>query len=285
MLRDTRRTGFTLIELLVVVAIIAILAAMLLPVLARAREQAARAVCLGNLKQLILISLMYAQDNEERFPVYDRNGDYPSLGLGPGGNWFTLDSFTILAGRVPGATGEGSRLTRYIESPELLICPSRKRTPFNTGVRNDTSQPFLVESANVSYAYAPGLTTKEKPYRVVALDRAGGYHSNNMYRKASISWHPSNSYDWKHGDGNPGYTATRYSWVTNHGKDGMNVAYLDGSANWITPLGYTYDAYYYMYWNVYDLGEPPAGSGLDSQIGIHGTAPLVTITIREPHGR
>ena len=65
----TRTRGFTLIELLVVIAIIAILAAILFPVFARAREKARQSQCLSNVKQLTLGMLMYVQDYDERFPI------------------------------------------------------------------------------------------------------------------------------------------------------------------------------------------------------------------------
>jgi prepilin-type N-terminal cleavage/methylation domain-containing protein/prepilin-type processing-associated H-X9-DG protein len=64
-----RDRGFTLIELLVVIAIIAILAAILFPVFARAREKARQTTCLSNLKQTALAMLMYAQDYDETFPI------------------------------------------------------------------------------------------------------------------------------------------------------------------------------------------------------------------------
>src|SRR5438874_836054 len=64
----SRRNGFTLIELLVVIAIIAILAAILFPVFAQAREKARQASCTSNLKQLGSAMLMYAQDYDETFP-------------------------------------------------------------------------------------------------------------------------------------------------------------------------------------------------------------------------
>ncbi len=64
-----RQTGFTLIELLVVIAIIAILAAILFPVFAQAREKARQTTCLSNLKQYSLANLMYIQDYDEVFPM------------------------------------------------------------------------------------------------------------------------------------------------------------------------------------------------------------------------
>ncbi len=68
-----RKSGFTLIELLVVIAIIAILAAILFPVFAKAREKARQASCQSNEKQLALAFMQYVQDYDEKFPIGDQN--------------------------------------------------------------------------------------------------------------------------------------------------------------------------------------------------------------------
>src|SRR5215213_4475316 len=84
MARTTRRAGaaFTLIELLVVIAIIAILAAILFPVFAQAREQARPTSCLSNLKQLGTGAMMYLQDFDET---------YPANWAGSAAKWFARD--------------------------------------------------------------------------------------------------------------------------------------------------------------------------------------------------
>ncbi len=74
MLRASRRNGFTLIELLVVIAIIAILAAMLLPALTRAKQKSHSVACLNHLKQLLIGSMIYSGDNREMWPL-NNQGD------------------------------------------------------------------------------------------------------------------------------------------------------------------------------------------------------------------
>jgi len=74
------RRGFTLIELLVVIAIIAILAAILFPVFAKAREKARQTSCASNLKQIATASMMYSQDYDEKFMMHRCDGLYATAG-------------------------------------------------------------------------------------------------------------------------------------------------------------------------------------------------------------
>ena len=75
-----KRNGFTLIELLVVIAIIAILAAILFPVFAQAREKARQTACLSNMRQLAMAVHMYAADHKDRLPYIP----HPQHSLGDG---------------------------------------------------------------------------------------------------------------------------------------------------------------------------------------------------------
>jgi prepilin-type N-terminal cleavage/methylation domain-containing protein/prepilin-type processing-associated H-X9-DG protein len=106
--------GFTLIELLVVIAIIALLAAILFPVFARARENARRTSCLSNLKQLGLSIMQYTQDNDDAFPLPAVS--LPTRGTGvtppPGGEWSNGTWFW------PQTT------FAYHKSTQIFACPS-----------------------------------------------------------------------------------------------------------------------------------------------------------------
>ncbi len=110
-------SGFTLIELLVVIAIIAILAAILFPVFARAREKARQASCMSNLKQIGAATLMYIQDYDERYP--------PQFGPTPDLDWPIM-------------------LMPYVRNAQLWLCPSNSPPPWDH---------MHVEGQILSYGY------------------------------------------------------------------------------------------------------------------------------------
>jgi len=119
------QTGFTLIELLVVIAIIAILAAMLLPALNKAKIKAVAIQCMGNSKQLGLAWVMYAGDNKESLPINaDGSGSYNGIPSWVSGwmDWTTGTVNTNLANLVTDGTSLlGSYLSRNYK---VFACPA-----------------------------------------------------------------------------------------------------------------------------------------------------------------
>jgi len=101
------RRGFTLIELLVVIAIIAILAAILFPVFAKAREKARQSSCLSNSKQIMLAFMQYKQDYDERWPLQYWSGTAWEPAVS--GYW----------------VGE---ISPYIKNTQIFLCPSTSAT-------------------------------------------------------------------------------------------------------------------------------------------------------------
>jgi prepilin-type N-terminal cleavage/methylation domain-containing protein/prepilin-type processing-associated H-X9-DG protein len=227
--RDTRR-AFTLIELLVVIAIIAILAAILFPVFAQARDKARQANCLSNIKQLSLGVLMYAQDYDEQL-LYRPEEQHcqwryicstakePRWWL----NWWDV-------------------VLPYTKNNQIYHCPSAAtvKEPMlsNYGISN-VAIGYNLNPGNglvrntVVAGVAPGVTLAEvtQPAKTIELGEAG--HVWNAKATAA----PFNSKD------NPS-PSIAYSPSIESGSEwgpeprhngGANMGFVDGHAQWMRP--------------------------------------------------
>ncbi|MGN0879558.1 MAG: DUF1559 domain-containing protein [Oligosphaeraceae bacterium] len=141
-----KRHSFTLIELLVVIGIIAILAALLLPALQKARESANQADCTSQLKQIGLAMVMYAGDNKSNLPVYNDSvtGSHNAKGI------YYLGFLD------------------YLKTPKVLVCRSTKHKPFDNFKKDMGTADFGTDTARdtssatrCSYLYYAGFNADE----------------------------------------------------------------------------------------------------------------------------
>lgn len=155
-----KRTAFTLIELLVVIAIIAIMASILFPVFARARENARRSSCQSNLKQQGLIIAMYLQDNDEAFPmaIAPRGTIGAGVTVPPGGEWsrnywYWQQSLAQYHSNLPSGGASGGI--------SIFMCPSSSKPSYAT---RGSSGHYGVNTQI--------MTTNRAPLKVAAIPSA-----------------------------------------------------------------------------------------------------------------
>jgi len=212
------KRGFTLIELLVVIAIIAILAAILFPVFARAREKARSASCLSNLKQIALSSLMYAQDYDERF---SRSITFCWAG-------WPLES------KIP----QWVLLQPYIKNWQVWACPSSKsttcvndsaaHTTVNQILNNPAIQQMLGVPSNIQVSYLPVEDQNVNGYKLAQYKLPS---QTVMYCDASgfpRTWDVAYANVWDA----EADTSLRKDDNTRH-NGGSNIAFIDGHVKWM----------------------------------------------------
>lgn len=240
------RSAFTLIELLIVICIIAILASILFPVFALARENARRSSCQSNLKQLGLGFAQYSQDFDDRYPKGWTNNTgtrNPNRGRGWGGPLYTYVK-TLNVFRCPSDTKilnsnpqisyayNGAityPINGYNGSCLLSIFTATSRTVLLTEITNQTWQPEydspdpVWETRSWGGGYSPGVNGFSGEN--VNVDDGGGVF--NGYSKYATGYMANSGAS----DSTPG----NYGGATGRHSDGSNFLFVDGHVKWLRP--------------------------------------------------
>ena len=196
------KRGFTLIELLVVIAIIAILAAILFPVFARAREKARQTSCLSNVKQMILGTCMYIQDYDETFPFADMY--WPAAAPRP---WSGSSSTYVYWPDL---------IWPYVMNRQVFTCPSGAGEWIGYGWNVYLGYVGAHPTRKGTNPIYDGVKLADVDYpaqHVVIADHHKGSVSERLWGSLSCD---------------PAY------WVTVH-NGGWNVGFVDGHAKWMKP--------------------------------------------------
>ncbi len=215
-----RRNGFTLIELLVVIAIIAILAAILFPVFAKARDQARSIACLSNNKQIGTALAMYVQDYDEGLLTREAVGFHTNANHDYLAGWSSDGDFDYSRfdpSVNPGRCGWGFLIQPYMKSTQMLYCTSSLQEPgdptnLSYAMRNGPQFMAVVWGLNKLASW--GRPTQTIWIHEWCMNHGGG--GKDASRNAT---------DWQNG--------VPYANITRDA--GLNVSYLDGHAKFHIP--------------------------------------------------